>query len=524
MKSKNRSLLFILTKSYLLFTLTLFMIVASIYWGWDTYLNRIYAFTDWDALISDTNLKEGHYQKLLEYLREQENKFAVLDIDGEIIFLSEPHWDIDFTLDEISCIKEYGSDIFTNTFYCNENGRIFYQVLKYEINSDSVYVKIADMSLDENYRVIEGGLQEGKKQYTKREFELLTDRFFMEANFYRYPFVSSQGEQRILLFTTDYFNSEDAAYFYQESWKIWLLFVPLYIVFTIFFIWRLRKNILTPLNRLHRAVVDQARGQSVSIGNYDGPHEIAEIGKSFEFLTRCLAESEQERKRLDQERQKLIADISHDLKTPITVIAGYVNALCDGKVPPGEEQNYLTVIQNRAKTLTELINAFHEYSKVEHPEFTLCLERTDMCEYFRTYLIEKYNEIELAGFSLEITIPEAPVFCRIDKFQLRRAFDNLLSNALRYNQLGTLLFFDLLEDTETVTLIFADNGKGIPKEKIHTIFEPFVVGNDARSNSGSGLGLAITQRVVELHGGSIALSADPTLGRNSEFIIKLPKA
>ena len=232
--------------------------------------------------------------------------------------------------------------------------------------------------------------------------------------------------------------------------------------------------------------------------------------------------SERQRRILDEGRQKLIADISHDLKTPITVIAGYIDAICDGKVPPEEQTRYLRAIQSKAEALTELVNAFHEYSKVEHPEFILHPERTDLCEFLREYLAVKYEEIDLAGFSLEISIPERAIFCQLDPLQFRRVLDNLLSNALRHNRLGTVLFLDVDVEKSFALVRVADNGSGIPPERIPYIFEPFVVGSDARSGTGSGLGLAITRRIMEKHGGTISLTPHPAPGRSTEFVLRLP--
>ena len=169
-----------------------------------------------------------------------------------------------------------------------------------------------------------------------------------------------------------------------------------------------------------------------------------------------------------------------------------------------------------------MVNAFHEYSKVEHPEFILRQARTDLGEFLREYLAGKYDEIDLAGFTLEVSIPERPVPCELDEMQFRRVLDNLLSNALRHNRLGTVLFFDLEVAEGKAVLRVADNGAGIPPERAKYIFEPFVVGSDSRSGKGSGLGLAITRRIVEKHGGTIELNPRPTFGRSTEFILRLP--
>ena len=100
--------------------------------------------------------------------------------------------------------------------------------------------------------------------------------------------------------------------------------------------------------------------------------------------------------------------------------------------------------------------------------------------------------------------------------------DNLLTNALRHNRLGTVLFFDVEREGAQALVRVADNGAGIPPEQAARLFEPFVVGSEARSGKGSGLGLSITRRIVEKHGGTIVLSPRPGPGRSTEFLLRLP--
>ena len=206
----------------------------------------------------------------------------------------------------------------------------------------------------------------------------------------------------------------------------------------------------------------------------------------------------------------------------MTVISGTIDAICDGKVPPEEQERYLRMIQRKAASLAELAGAFHEYSKVEHPRFVLHPRRVDLCEFLRAFLAARYDEIDLAGFSLEPDIPETPAWCQVDELQLSRALDNLLANALRYNRLGTALYVELETGPKAATIRIADNGDGIPPERRSRIFEPFVTGSDSRTGSGSGLGLSITRRIVESNGGTIALNPRPAPGRSTEFVLTLP--
>ena len=218
----------------------------------------------------------------------------------------------------------------------------------------------------------------------------------------------------------------------------------------------------------------------------------------------------------------MLTDISHDLKTPITVISGYANAIRDGKVPQEELPQYLQTIGNKADVLTELINSFHEYSKTQHPDFRLTTKKTDLCEFLREYLADKFNEIDLAGFSLEVDIPEQPMYYLLDGFQMRRALDNILANSLKHNRLGTRIWV-AVEPSETgVILRVADNGDGIPEHLRKDVFTPFAVGDVSRSKGGSGLGLSISQKIIQAHGWSILLEEERMHSGGTVFEILLP--
>lgn len=516
------SLFELLAKNYLLFTLTLLAIGGSVFWLWNTWLDEIYRPVDWYAMVQSEALVQGDYASLESYVSGEGNAFAVYDGSGQLAYASADGFDDSYTAGELACIPPYLDATTTDAYETTgEDGRPRYLLIKHRYENGGT-TEVATMLLDEHYRVIFGGFGDSRDAYSPLEYQLLSGHRFPGSFLSCYHFQDAGGQGRTLLIREALVSGD--AYFqrYQDSWKIWLLVIPLYLADAGLFIWWLSRKIARPLRRLNDAVVSQSEGRISRVGNCGGTREIRRIGESFDRFSDRLAESEAERRRLDAGRQKLIADISHDLKTPITVIAGYADAICDGKVPPEETQRYLHVIQAKAQTLTELVNTFHEYSKVEHPEFVLHPERTDLCEFLREYLAVKYDEIDLAGFSLEVSIPEEPIFCPLDRPQFRRVLDNLLSNALRHNRLGTVLFFDVAVSGTQVLLRVGDNGAGIPPERARHIFDPFVVGSDARSGKGSGLGLAITRRIVEKHGGTVDLADRPAPGRSTEFLLRLP--
>ena len=266
---------------------------------------------------------------------------------------------------------------------------------------------------------------------------------------------------------------------------------------------------MKPLRLLQNAMDNLRYGKQPGTPEYEGPKEFVGIFKTYDEMTARLHESEQEKERVEADRQRMLADISHDLKTPVTVIQGYASAVADGLISEESQQQYLRIIANKADLLSELINSFYEFSRIEHPEFELTREDGDICEYLREYLADKYDELTLAGFDLDTDIPEEKIKYSFDHMQLKRVFENLIVNSIKHNKEGTVIYTTIKRLGDKIVINIGDNGNGIPEELKSTIFEPFVVGNKSRtSGQGTGLGLAIAKKIVEAHGGTIALIDD----------------
>lgn len=517
-KSAPGGLFGLLAKSYLLFTLTLLAIVAGVFALWGTRIVQMYTPVDWEALLRDPALAAGDFAALEGYLGKSGSSFAVYSQKGRLVYASAEDFDPQLSAGELDCISPYGRSMEVTSYTQTAPNGLRRLVIRQDYDQEEPQMLV----LDADYQVVFGDLGDGRTSYTAAEYRYLTQSRFGSDFLQRYDFVGSDDQLRTILLREKALTDADYLARYQQSLRIWLLCLPLYLADAGLFIWWMRRRIARPLQRINQAVEGQAAGRAMQAGGCGGPREIRRIGESLDRFSALLAESEARRQQLDEGRQKLIADISHDLKTPITVISGYIDAICDGKVPPEETGRYLQVVHQKVDTLAQLVNTFHEYSKVEHPAFVLHPRRADLCEFLREYLAAKYDEIDLAGFSLEPDIPDTPLFCMLDELQLGRVLDNLLSNALRHNRLGTILFVELEQADGIALLRVADNGEGIPPERRQTIFEPFVVGSDARSGGGSGLGLAITRRILEKHGGSIRLESHPAPGRSTEFVITLP--
>ncbi len=394
-----------------------------------------------------------------------------------------------------------------SVYYSNDDGQV----------TQKLYV------VDENLNILYQSKDDGKTSLTAREYGLLTNTLYKKYSLTKHIFENADGSRYTMLIYQPW-ESENILFSKVSliTKSVFSSFFVFYCILIGVFIMWLNRKVKKPLNLLHNAMVKFSEGQRQIYLDYKGPREFEEICDSFNNMSMQLYESEENRKKLEQDKKKMLADISHDFKTPITVIQGYAKGIHDGMVSLEEQSQYLETIYKKSEGLTELINAFYEYSKMEHPDYSLNLEQFDICIFLRDYMADKYNELDLGGFELEVDIPEERILCQIDKVQLKRAFENIINNSIKHNGSGTTLTCILSHMEGYVRVVMADNGYGIQEEISHDIFEPFVVGEKSRSKHGSGLGLAVSKKIIEAHGGSISLVMPPNNNYKTEFEILLP--
>ncbi len=252
---------------------------------------------------------------------------------------------------------------------------------------------------------------------------------------------------------------------------------------------------------------------------------LASIGVLTVLFSVYMGKSiKRQEKEVEAARQKMLADISHDLRTPITVIQGYSKAIVDGVVPEENIEKYLNTIYQKSNRLSELVHAFYDYSRLEHPEFQLSMEEGDLSEYLRGYVAGKYEELELAGYELDVDIPESTTLASFDHMELSRVFENIISNSVKHNKPPMTLYVSMeqLKEKHQARIRIGDDGDGIPEELREHLFDPFVVGDEARSaKHGSGLGLSVAKRITEAHGGSIRLLPPQETSRSVMYEILL---
>lgn len=239
-----------------------------------------------------------------------------------------------------------------------------------------------------------------------------------------------------------------------------------------------------------------------------------------------LIEADKQRVQAEHQRRNiLLSDIAHDLKTPMTTVSGYAQALNEGMVTtPGKQREYLNSIAEKTQKMNSIVELLLEYARLESGGLVLKRERVDIAEFLRELAAEFYEDLEAAGIELIVDIPEEEYLYEIDSLQFGRLVTNLLQNARKHMETGSRVLLRLrrAEGRDGFRLLVADDGIPIEEELRKHLFEPFVMGDISRSSrAGSGLGLSIAAQIIKLHGGRIWLDSIRTEEYTKAFVIEL---
>jgi signal transduction histidine kinase len=338
------------------------------------------------------------------------------------------------------------------------------------------------------------------------------------------PIVFKDGTKGDIILLSNLGKTGSTAY-------IFLIFVP--IVFLISFLITniisslyFSKSLIKPLDRLKVAAGEISSGNLSHEVVVDGDSELRDLSNSFEQMRLKLKESVHTQLKYDDNRKMLISSISHDLKTPITSIKGYVEGITDGVAnTPEKKEKYLKTIYSKASNMDVMIDDLLLFSKLDLNQIPFNFEKTDIVKYFEDCISENEPDLEKANIKLSFQSELKDFkFVSIDRERLKRVINNILDNARKYmnKQKGEIMIL-LRENNVNIIVEIQDNGAGIAKEDLLYVFDRFYRADAARSNiSGSGLGLAIAKQIIEGHGGKIWVRSDKATG--TSIMISLNKA
>ena len=303
-------------------------------------------------------------------------------------------------------------------------------------------------------------------------------------------------------------------------------FIVSFIIVNIITIVIFSKKIIKPLANLQKAAVNISEGNLDFEVVEDGDAQIRDLCRSFEKMRLKLIEAVYIQQKYDENRKMLFSSISHDLKTPITAVKGYVEGILDGVAnTPQKIEKYLNTIYSKTVHMDRMIDDLLLHSKFDMGKVPLNFEKTDIVTYFEDCINEV--ETELEKDNIDIELHNELTECRyvlLDRDKIRRVVINIIDNSRKYmdKEQGKIDIF-LRETSANVIIELKDNGSGISQKDLPYIFDRFYRADSSRGTSkGSGLGLAIAKQIIEGHGGRIwAISRD---GKGTSVMISLVKA
>lgn len=267
------------------------------------------------------------------------------------------------------------------------------------------------------------------------------------------------------------------------------------------------KSVVRPVEKLSKAAKRISEGDLDTSIELMGDDELGQLGKTFEAMRLKLKDAASLQSKYEQNRKELIANISHDLKTPITSIKGYVEGIRDGVASTPEKMNrYIETIYVKASDMDYLIDELFLLSKLELSNMPFHFEEINLRTYF-VYLLEEFQfDLEKAGVSIAfVADKEANYKASADREQLKRIVTNIVQNSLKHmDKKEKEILIRLTAVADEVIVQVQDNGVGIDEAALPHIFDQFYRADPSRKSEdgSSGLGLAIVKRIVEQHGGT----------------------
>lgn len=303
--------------------------------------------------------------------------------------------------------------------------------------------------------------------------------------------------------------------FIIEIFKNFLLAAILALALAFVFVYLMTYQMIKPLRSMSAATRSFAKGDFSYRVHVDGNDEMAELAAAFNAMAQSLATTE-------ASRRNFVANVSHELKTPMTTIGGFIDGILDGTIPQEKEAYYLKIVSDEVKRLSRLVREMLNMSKIEAGELKIKPTEFDISEKLFRILVSfeqtlDKRRIEIRGFEQirGITV-------EADDDMIHQVIYNLIDNAVKFTNDGGYIQLTAKTEDDFAVISIKNSGEGIRSEELGRIFERFYKVDKSRSKDvkGTGLGLYIVKNIVEMHGGTI--KADSVKGEYSEFTFKLP--
>lgn len=312
--------------------------------------------------------------------------------------------------------------------------------------------------------------------------------------------------------------------------KYFLIDMLLIIVIIMLFITLLMRRwihngLVRPMSEMNVAMQHIAGGDMdyKLMNQYTG--EVGAVFDNYEDMRIKLKESMEKTIESEKKNRELVSNISHDLKTPITSIKGYVEGIMDGIADTPEKMDrYIKTIYNKANDMDRLINELTIYSSIDANRIPYNFHRLNVAEYFQDCIEEVGLDLESKNIKLDfINMVPQDTLVIADPEQMRRVINNIIGNSVKYlDKKDGLIEIRILDELDSIRIEIEDNGKGISQKDLSHIFERFFRSDASRNSTkgGSGIGLSIVKKIIEDHGGYIWATSKEGEGTCMHFVLR----
>lgn len=302
-----------------------------------------------------------------------------------------------------------------------------------------------------------------------------------------------------------------------------IVFIAVTAVLMMLLMYHLKFHFVHPILLMKEAVERISAGNYVSEVPFSSENELEVLKKSIIDMGQTINKQVNQLQEAETERKRMVLSMSHDIRTPLTNIAGYAETLInEHSLSPQMKKNAVNVIHSNAMLANNLVNDLFDFAKYDSEQLVVENRSHDVAGVLRNTLIQYYPDIEGSQKQIEVLLPDDECHAVFDVSLFKRLISNLISNAIRYSSDGGTITVELTELDETVEIMVQDEGPGIPDSIKSDLFKPFVIGDEARSKgAGTGLGLTIVKRLVDRLCGT--LTWDETYTSGVRWLISLNK-
>lgn len=392
---------------------------------------------------------------------------------------------------------DYSDQIRNFTFNCKG----IYEEIDENINNDERLkdivsrdtIKFKVFIVDKQGNVILGPENNGIKQFDINK--ILSEQYksnFDKNNIIYYD-IKLLGEDRYVVVSDVLYKGDNSKLFPLGI----LIFLALFLLLTY--------GKVKYINSLSKGLVEISKGNLNYRVEVKGRDELSILGKNINYMTEELMNLKEREKEIENNKDKLIVSVSHDLRTPLTSIIGYIKLIKENYKEKDDINKYIDIIDNKSSRLEELINDLFEYTKLTSCDIKLEKVNISLNEFMRQVVEGMMPTCNQNDFNILLEASDEDLKVDVDPAKMVRVFENIISNAIRYGNKKSDININISK-TENRAIIRVENeGKPIKEEELNKIFDMFYRADESRNNQtgGSGIGLSIAKSIVELHGGKI---------------------